>query len=174
MMIWVDCETTGLDFDQDHLLEVGLCKTDDKGNIQDRISVLVYPDTLDMAQLQPYIQKMHTDSGLLEAVAKEGMPLHKAEQILVDWMFLSARHKPYMCGSSVHFDRQMLRVNMPSLLEKFHYRNFDVSTLRHLLELTDPKAAAGTPVGRGLHRVFPDLEDSIDVYKYVAKWAVNE
>jgi oligoribonuclease len=168
-MIWVDCETTGLDFDMDHLLEVGLTRTDISGNVESRIEVLVYPDTLDFSTLSPRIQEMHTKSGLLEAVAKEGMPLKKAEELLLAWADFQDR--PYMCGSSVHFDRQMLLVNMPTLVERFTYRNFDVSSIRYLIELTDPEAYAQLPVGRGQHRVAPDIEDSIEVYRYARSWA---
>ncbi|MBK6515760.1 MAG: DNA cytosine methyltransferase [Polyangiaceae bacterium] len=83
-------------------------------------------------------------------------------QLAVDSYEKNFKH-PVLCRDLASMTgRELLRAaglrrRAPSLHDVFHYRNFDVSSLRMAAEL------AGLEVPewkRGLHRALPDLEDS--------------
>ncbi len=100
---------------------------------------------------------MHQASGLVDELVL-GTTIEAAAADASRFIDRSGAAGSPMCGASVHFDRALLRRRAPSLHDVFHYRNFDVSSLRMAAEL------AGLEVPerkRGLHRALPDLEDSI-------------
>lgn len=163
MMPWVDIETTGLDADWDDMLEIGLAITTDD-------LVLVFKTSFVIKQLSPRVMpelvlNMHTKNGLLADVPF-GVTMAAAEAELVEVMerfFHGGGIAPApMCGSSVHFDRAFLKRVMPRLEACFHYRNIDTSTVKELVERWPvPAGNAKRPVPLKLHRVDPDLTDSI-------------
>lgn len=71
-----------------------------------------------------------------------------------------------MTGSSVGFDRAMLKQHMPWLEKQFHYRNVDVSSIKILFEMYAPDAFAARPKPAGAHRVSSDIQDTVDELKY--------
>lgn len=80
MIAWTDIESTGLDEDKDHLLEVALVITDDDLNEVSAASVVVQPvGVLDVEalDLDPEVRKMHTLNGLFAEV--KTTPLHRYE-----------------------------------------------------------------------------------------------
>lgn len=75
-------------------------------------------------------------------------------------------HQLPMAGATVHFDREWLRYFWPEIEAGFHYRNFDISTIRKSVELLRPDLAAREPEKRYGHRAFADIEDAIEYYKW--------
>lgn len=171
MFAFVDVETTGLDLSMDFLLEVGLVITDDNLNIVESFSTPIWSmaSIIRRAEENEIVREMHTANGLLAACRDREddnvLELWRAQNIL---MGIMAKYpETPMCGSSVHFDRAMLQRWMPALEEMFHYRNIDVSTMKELAERWWPNIALSRPADRKLHRVIPDIEDSIaELYYY--------
>lgn len=91
MIAFVDVETTGIDPNKGDLLEVALVIVDDDLNELATKSVIVNPITpLSIEQwranLDPFIQEMHSKNGLLDAiVAGEGVRLHEAQEMLINF-----------------------------------------------------------------------------------------
>lgn len=75
-------------------------------------------------------------------------------------------HKLYMAGASTHFDREWLRVFWPSIEAGFHYRNFDISTIRKGVELLRPDLVKCEPEKREGHRAYADIDDAIRYYEW--------
>jgi oligoribonuclease len=70
-------------------------------------------------------------------------------------------------GSSIQFDRDMLRAQYPSILGRFSYRNIDISTLKELCKRLNPELYARfeqVVIPQKKHRVMPDLEDTINEF----------
>jgi oligoribonuclease len=177
-MMWVDLETTGLSLDFDQILEVALVATDDQGAELDRISLVVKPIELNLDDLSDWVRKTHTANGLLEECMSGGLGTHEAENQLIAFMDRyqskhtgGARDLPYMCGSSVHFDREWLRREMPNLWSKFHYRNLDVTTLKKFMSVADSRMYSLIDFPESGHRALPDILDTISSYRYILKWA---
>jgi oligoribonuclease len=165
MMAWVDVETTGLDITRDALLEVGLIITDDDFHELARWSAPIW--TLDEAlwrgRENEIVNAMHAANGLFrDCRGPKAVQLFEAEEALIALMGRDDFEvQPPMCGSSVHFDRAILQIWMPKFEEMFHYRNIDVSTLKELAARWWPKMILSRPPDRKMHRVIPDIEDSI-------------
>ena len=168
-LFWVDIETTGLNESLDVLLEVALVVTDREGNVIDWSGGILDHAPGFVAGLMPdRVLQMHTESGLLTNLEESGMSLEETEQKLVEFVdrYTNADHghKPVLCGSSVHFDRKFLHVYMPKLMERFHYRNLDVSSIREALR----NAGATELIDRGgepAHRALDDILATIDEFK---------
>lgn len=163
MMGWVDVETTGLDPQRDFIVEVGCIITDDNLEELARTSWVIHapPKAFTRIYDNEIVYEMHVANGLLEELVKGfGTPIGLVREELEKFVAPFTPNLP-MCGSSVHFDRAMLHAWMPSVEALFHYRNCDVSTLKELAQRWWPNMAAIRPAERKLHRVIPDIEDSI-------------
>lgn len=170
MLNWFDIETTGLDRETGYLLEVGCIITDDRLNEVERLAFCVKPDVSVDTLIEAcngFVRDMHTASGLWDDLRSGGgLPVEEAEACLVaavdKW---SGGEKHLLAGNTVHFDRTWLRKHMSHLEERFHYRNFDVSTLKEAHRLFAP---AGNPFDKTntRHRALVDLEYSIAELRY--------
>lgn len=184
-MIWIDIETTGLSLDTDAILEVGSIITDEFGNPLHKNTWLIN-NPADRTFIQngvfgnandrfdQYVVDMHTKSGLWADWTRawedvgDGHTISEFEISFLNWIarLLPEVKKPPMCGSSVHFDRYMLLANAPKVGEYFGYRTIDVSTIREVAKLVNPRIAEHEPTERDTHRVLEDIEDSIELYKF--------
>lgn len=152
-LLWVDIETSGLDEHTARLLEVGMVLTDDMLEEVAYIDVVLGWRNPHEMEMPDEVREMHTRSGLLDEVARSRLCLREAEDLLVAWVKHHGAEGLYMAGSGVHFDRRWLRHLMPSLAGCFHYRNFDMTTLRYFL---------GTAKTEPAHRALADLRQSIE------------
>lgn len=189
-MLWIDLETTGLEPTEDVILELGLMITDKFGRFIAADSWLVgsklpyYDEAVRRGQEHEIVGDMHAINGLWEeweaAVNSEDLRIrntilprnveNKAIQFLKDNDV--ERGTLPMCGSSVgSLDRPMLKQHMPNLLEYFHYRIIDISTIRALADMHNPhigragdhKEFVSTDVP---HRVIYDMNYSVFEYQH--------
>lgn len=173
MLIWIDCETTGLE-DTSELLELACVVTQNDGEVVDKVSWVVRPHALDLKKMSPEVVAMHTQNGLFADCVKPsavtaGMVDGYLEQFLSKYIPANSYERPYLCGSSVHFDRNFL--SDFTSMKKFHYRNFDVTTLRKFMEIVDPEAYSKLKTADGNHRALPDILSSINIYQQIHTWA---
>ena len=67
-IVWIDVETTGLDFKKEALLELAVVITDKDLNILDSYSNLIKTPKRKLRRMNEYVLKMHTDSELIEDI----------------------------------------------------------------------------------------------------------
>src|SRR5262249_9396170 len=95
-----------------------------------------------------------------------------AEQAQAETIEFLMHHVPPgkspMCGNSVHQDRRFLEKSMPKLLQYFHYRNLDVSTLKILARRWVPEVAKGFKK-KSQHEALSDIHASIEELLYYRK-----
>lgn len=117
MIVWVDIETTGLDPQKDHILEVAVVVTDDNAFEKASTSALVKPVGCSIADLipalHPRVVEMHTKNGLFTDLMQEvppGGPLcmrkpvfrrYEAEQYLLDFVRMHVQPQYTPDGSTV-------------------------------------------------------------------------
>ncbi len=166
MMAWVDLETTGLDVDRDVILEVGLAITLDDLTLLQKHSFVVNQPRVTMGMpIDEFVRTMHTKNGLL-VEHETGIYLDRVEARLIEIM-QTFDTPPPLCGSSVHFDRAFMKRYMPAWEACFHYRNIDTSTNKELVERWPVfRGDVVRPTPLKLHRVNPDLTDSIAEMRY--------
>lgn len=173
MIVWVDIETTGLDPHRETMLEIGMVITDDRlVRIDHRDFVIAPYDRDAIKKMEPAVREMHTKNGLLDEV-KSRIAVDRAtvEKELIEFMNgVLGSERPPMAGSSVHFDRSFLRVHMPLLEARFHYRNIDISTVKELAKRWKPIVVSDRPTPLARHRVYPDLLDTIGEAAYYKRF----
>lgn len=168
-LVWIDCEMTGLDLRRDALIEVAVLVTDKELNILgDGVDVFITPSAESIEQMGDFVREMHTKSGLLEQVARDGIAMAEAEKICLDYIreHCPIQRKAPLAGNTIGTDRMFLARDMSQLEGWVHYRNVDVSSIKELAKRWFPKAQQCTPVKAGNHRALADIQESIEELRY--------
>ena len=165
--VWIDIETSGLNARTDKILEVAIVVTNNELVEQARKQMVIkHPKTL-LSKMDPWSAVGHTKNGLLKEVANAKYPTNIADALMTEWLTgtLGSVSKPYMCGMTVHFDREFLKRHMPRLESVFHYRNYDIATLREFFEANAPEGF--TFKGKGsTHRALDDIDYCINALRH--------
>jgi len=132
--LWLDLETTGLSPTDDRILQVAWGFTDERfrelTEVKSRV-VTIDRETWDLIKANPFVQDMHSKTGLLEKLTGEGtLILSDIEEEIIADILKIRRGAPTLAGASVHFDQSFLSVHMTRLTDHLHYRIFDTSTLQ--------------------------------------------
>ncbi|MCK2212530.1 oligoribonuclease [Actinomadura sp. ATCC 31491] len=168
LLVWIDCEMTGLDLGRDALVEVACVITDSELNQLDAgIDVIIKPPPESLEQMSQVVREMHTASGLLPELAG-GMTLAEAESLVLDYI---RRHVPEpkkapLCGNSIGTDRTFLARDMPGVDGYLHYRMIDVSSIKELVRRWYPRVYFAAPEKQGGHRALADITESIRELRY--------
>ena len=162
-LIWIDMEMTGLDPDNDRIIEVALVVTDPQITVRVEGPVLaVHQSEAALERMDAWNRGTHGKSGLTQRVRESVIDEVAAQAQLIE--FLKAyvpKGKSPMCGNSICQDRRFLARTMPALEAFFHYRNLDVSTLKELARRWKPAALEGFKKAQA-HTALADIHESID------------
>ncbi len=168
LLVWIDCEMTGLDLGRDALVEVACVVTDGELNQLDHgVDVVIKPPPEALEQMSEIVRTMHTASGLLEALAG-GVTLAEAEAIVLEYIrgHLPEPKKAPLCGNSIATDRSFLARDMPVVDNHLHYRMIDVSSIKELARRWYPRVYFASPEKQGGHRALADITESIRELRY--------
>lgn len=168
VVVWIDCEMTGLSLTDDALIEVAALVTDPELTILDEgLEVVIKPPAAALEQMQEVPRAMHTASGLINEL-ETGVSLAEAtEQV----MAFVTKHVPQACkaplaGNSIATDRGFLARDMPALDAHLHYRMIDVSTIKELVRRWYPRVYYAAPEKGRAHRGMADIVESIEELRY--------
>ena len=161
-LVWIDLEMTGLDTQNDTIIEIATIVTDRNLNELAAGPSLAIRQTRErMDAMDEWNTRQHAKSGLTARVLESTLTLADAErqtmEFLKEWVDDGASP---MCGNSICQDRRFMAREMPQLERFFHYRNLDVSTLKILAQLWAPTVAAGFSK-ESEHLALADIRDSI-------------
>ncbi len=162
-LIWIDLEMTGLDTQNDQIIEIATIVTDARLNIlaEGPMIAIHQPDEV-MSAMDDWNTRQHAGSGLTQRVKDSSCDEASAERLTIEFLsdYVPKGASP-MCGNSICQDRRFLARLMPELEDYFHYRNLDVSTLKELVARWAPDVAKGV-VKNGKHLALEDIKDSIN------------
>ncbi|WP_084074938.1 oligoribonuclease [Demequina sp. NBRC 110052] len=167
-LVWIDCEMTGLDLENDALVEVACLVTDAELNVLgEGVSVVIKPSPAAVAQMNDFVRDMHVTSGLLPEL-EHGMTMEEAERLVCEYVdaHVPAGARAPLAGNTVGMDKAFLERDMPNLMGRLHYRVVDVSSLKELVRRWYPRVFFNAPEKTGGHRALGDIQDSIRELRY--------
>lgn len=169
-LIWIDLEMTGLDTDNDKIIEIATLVTDKELNVLAEGPVLaIHQEDKVLAAMDEWNTTTHTASGLVDRVRQSRWTEQAAEAETLAFLeqYVERGMSP-MCGNSICQDRRFLHRSMPRLENFFHYRNLDVSTIKELARRWKPEVLEHLKKS-GRHVAMDDIRDSIAELKYYRK-----
>ncbi|WBB70611.1 oligoribonuclease [Micromonospora sp. WMMD812] len=169
LLVWIDCEMTGLDLGRDKLIEVAALVTDPDLNVLgDGVDVVIHADEAALDAMPEIVQTMHAKSGLTEEVRRSTVTLAEAEDLVLDYVstFVKDPRTAPLCGNSIATDRGFIARDMPRLDNHLHYRMIDVSSIKELCRRWYPRVYFGQPAKGLAHRALADIRESIRELEY--------
>jgi oligoribonuclease len=166
-LIWVDMEMTGLDPDQDVVIEIATIVTDTELNtLAEGPVIALHQSDARLAGMDEWNTTHHTRSGLVDRVKASEHDEGRAEQETIAFLeqWVPSGASP-MCGNTICQDRRFMVRHLPQLEAYFHYRNLDVSTLKILMQRWRPELESGF-VKTGTHLALDDIRESINEMRY--------
>jgi oligoribonuclease len=165
----MDLEMTGLEPGRHVIVEIATLITDDALDIVAEGPDLVVATTAEqLKEMDDVVVKMHTKSGLLDAI--------KASTITIDdagaqTLAFIKEHAPEartvpLCGNSIGTDRRFLATYLPEIEEYLHYRSIDVSTVKELCRRWYPEVFSKAPRKAAGHRAMDDIKESLAELRY--------
>ncbi|CCE62681.1 hypothetical protein TPHA_0D00370 [Tetrapisispora phaffii CBS 4417] len=175
-LVWIDCEMTGLDHLNDHIIEICCIITDGDLNIvkdpvtgEDNVyeSVVHYGKDV-MSKMNEWCIQQHGSSGLTDQVLKSEKTLASVQQEIQDFLvkYIPEQRVGLLAGNSVHVDRLFLLREFPKLVEHLHYRIVDVSSIMEMCKRHNPELQSVVPPKQGAHTAKSDIIESINQLKW--------
>ncbi|WVH09842.1 MAG: 3'-to-5' oligoribonuclease (orn) [Fluviibacter phosphoraccumulans EoVTN8] len=173
-LVWLDMEMTGLNPDSDTILELAMVVTDaDLNVVAESASWAVHQTDATLAEMDDWNTKTHGVSGLTERVRRSPLDMHAVEQAAIAFMqaWVGKGVSP-VCGNSICQDRRFMARYMPELVNWFHYRNLDVSTIKELCKRWRPDLLAKVNK-TGAHTALADIHESIDELRFYRTYFIK-
>ncbi len=166
-LIWIDLEMTGLDPNQERIIEIATIVTDKDLNILAEGPVLAIHQSEELlGKMNDWCKTTHSQNGLIERVRMSHLTERTAELQTLDFLKKwTEKGTSPICGNSVAQDKRFLYNYMPELAAYFHYRYLDVSTLKELVARWKPEILAGFQK-KNTHLALDDIRESIAELAY--------
>ncbi len=165
-LLWMDLEMTGLNENQDQILEIAASITDyDLSPItqagDNEKQYIVYQPHSVLDGMNDWCKEQHGKSGLT-ALVPTGRPLAEIETELCDWVRVHFGEKKgkdgaVLAGNSIHNDRRFIDRYLPKLSQLLHYRMVDVSSFKEVFR----ERYAVKYDKKNTHRAIDDVRESI-------------
>lgn len=163
-LLWVDLEMTGLDPEEDRIIEIAVIGTDWSFNeiVRYQAAIKVDSKLIKERMVGEFWERNKKVYKALVANSVNGKAIEKVEKEVADLVDEKFNKKVYLAGNSIHQDRKFIEREMPELNNKLHYRMLDVSAWKIVFgekfedEYKKPE----------LHRAEDDIEGSIEELKY--------
>src|SRR3954463_16655816 len=169
LLVWIDCEMTGLDLRSDALIEVAALVTDPDLNVLgDGVDVVIHADDARLDAMVEVVRAMHEKSGLTDEVRRSTVTVAEAQDLVMAYIaqFVPEPRTAPLCGNSIATDRGFLARDMPLLDDYLHYRMIDVSSVKELCRRWYPRVYFGQPAKGLAHRALADIRESIRELRY--------
>ncbi|KAJ8934792.1 hypothetical protein NQ318_002348, partial [Aromia moschata] len=162
-IVWMDMEMTGLNVDQDKIMEVACLVTDSDLNIvAEGPDIVIHQPENILNNMHEWCVNQHGKTGLTQACLKSTTTLEEAESILLNFIRKHVTEKcSPLAGNSIYMDRLFLKKHMPRVDDFLHYRIIDVST-----EMESRDIQKIFPKKQFSHRALQDIKESVDELKF--------
>jgi len=166
---WIDLEMTGLDPDNDRIVEIAAVLTNPQLQvIAEGPSIVIHQPEHVLRNMESVVTQMHERSGLLDAIRQSTYTVEEAQRRVIDFLYEQCDVNTIfqLAGNSVYTDRAFLRQYMPELEHRLHYRLIDVSTIKSLVRYWYPQREDVTIQKDERHRALNDVYESIQELRH--------
>ena len=154
-LIWIDLEMTGLDPDENTIIEIATIVTEgDLTVVAEGPAIAISQPESELAKMDDWNLTHHTKNGLLDRVRNQGTPMAEAEAQTIEFLREHCiEGVSPLCGNTIGQERRFLRRYMP-----------DVTSIKQLVDRWYPNMPRATkPAG---HRALDDIRGSIAELQY--------
>jgi oligoribonuclease len=165
----MDLEMTGLDPTRHTIVEIATLISDDNlAVVAEGPDLVIHADSAELAAMDDFVRRMHTRSGLLDAMEASTLTLADAGRQTLEFIQAHVPEKGSvpLCGNSIGTDRRFLAAQLPEVENWLHYRSVDVSTVKELCRRWYPEAMAKSPEKGTSHRALEDIRESLAELAY--------
>ncbi|XP_008556092.1 protein jagunal isoform X3 [Microplitis demolitor] len=171
-IVWMDMEMTGLDIENDKILEIAcLVTNEDLKIISTDFQIVIHqPDDV-LNKMNSWCIRTHSASGLLDAVKSSKNTMQDAENKLMEFLRTYAVEKiTPLAGNTIWMDRIFLRKYLPIVDEYLNYRIIDVSTIKELARAMNKSRLKKCILFHCmlffvmLTKLLPDILDRLDIF----------
>lgn len=158
-LFWLDMEMTGLDVEQEVIIEVAAIVTDLNFAELDSYEAVVKQPQKYLDAMDDWNKEHHTASGLVAKIPTGTEPETVEQNLLrlIRKHFPDPRHKPMLAGNSIHQDRLFIDKYFTELSEALHYRMLDVSSWKIIMR----EKFGFAYQKQNQHRALDDVRESI-------------
>ncbi|KAG0668220.1 RNA exonuclease [Maudiozyma exigua] len=167
-IVWIDCEMTGLDHNNDHIIEICCVITDGNLNIVDKeenncYESVIHCDKSIMDKMNEWCIEHHGQSGLTEKVIKSTKTKEQVQDELLKYIkkFIPDENVGILAGNSIHMDRLFMLKDFPKVINHLFYRLIDVSTIMEVARRFNPEIVTVFPKKETAHTAKKDILESI-------------
>ncbi len=163
-LIWIDCEFTGLDYQNHTIIEIAVIITNKQlEHVTEPLEIVIHQSDTVLEHATDWV-KEHIPE-VLEASRNSKVSITEAQDRVLEYLqaFTEEQTSP-LCGNSIGSDRHMLYYKMPQVEAWCDYRNIDVSTLKELSKRWKPEVEESI-IKKQTHRALDDILESIEELK---------
>jgi oligoribonuclease len=140
--VYIDLETNGLNdlIERNGLmvsgasvhciLEIGIILTDKNERVIDVFESSIRIDPSDIYNADKWCKNQHTTTGTFDKCLSSPDYLKEVEKKVIAFLEKNnAKDRLLIAGQSVHFDKEFIKYQMPTLFKMFNHQSYDISTL---------------------------------------------
>jgi oligoribonuclease len=160
-LAWLDLEMTGLDPQEDVILQAALIITNsDLIPLEEFVCDIWQPEEA-LAKMVPFVRDMHETTGLTRRVRSSKLDLGAAERKLMERVTGWCGFGAILCGNSIGQDKRFVDQWLPGLSGYLSYRTVDVTSIKILAKLWYGEAGVFSKPSQGEHDALVDIKNSI-------------
>ncbi len=166
-LLWVDLEMTGLDPQRHRIIEIAAEVTDFNFKSLASYEAVVLQSDEVLADGNEWTKKQFAENGLADKIRAEGRPETEVINEFATFIRTAFGTEPaVLAGNSIHQDRAFIRQWWPGVDALLHYRMFDVSSWKILMQ-----SKYGVPFEKAeTHRALGDIHESIAELEFYLQW----
>jgi oligoribonuclease len=160
-LAWLDLEMTGLDAEQDAILQAALIITNVNLEPLEQFSCDIWQPAAMLEKMTPFVRDMHEQSGLASRVRASRMDVRSAERELLERIAGWCPFPAVLAGNTIGQDRRFINRWMAGLDAYLHYRMLDVTALKLVARLWYGESAVYQKPAEAKHDACVDVRNSI-------------